>query len=96
MRRESRLLFTKAVDSLVLSIDHYNRPWDRGRIDAVLILLDHSFEMLLKAAILHRGGAIQRDARASRRASTGPSGCRPPLSASVMRLTLLDNVEFCS
>jgi hypothetical protein len=30
VKRESRLLFTKAVDSLVLSIEHYNRPWDRG------------------------------------------------------------------
>jgi hypothetical protein len=60
MKRESRLLFKKAVDSLVLSIEHYNRPWDRGRVDAVLILLDHSFEMLLKAAILHRGGTIRK------------------------------------
>src|SRR5690606_10139879 len=45
---------------LVLAIDHYNRPWDRGRVDAVLILLDHAFELLLKAAILHRGGAIRK------------------------------------
>jgi len=60
MKRESGLLFTKAVDSLVLSIEHYNRPWDRGRVDTVLILLDHAFEMLLKAAILHRGGAIRK------------------------------------
>src|SRR3989442_545353 len=60
MKREARLLLSKAVDSLILSIEHFNRPWDRGRVDAVLILLDHSFEMLLKAAILHRGGAIRR------------------------------------
>ena len=60
MKREARLLFAKAVDSLVLGIEHYNRPWDRGRVDAVLILIDHSFEMLLKAAILHRGGAIRK------------------------------------
>lgn len=60
MKREPRLLFTKAVDSFVLGIEHYNRPWDRGRVDAVLILLDHSFEMLLKAAILHRGGTIRK------------------------------------
>ena len=58
--RESRLLLTKAVDSLVLGIEHFNRPWDRGRVDAVLILLDHSFEMLLKASILERGGAIRK------------------------------------
>ena len=60
MKRESRLLFTKAVDSLVLSIEHYNRSWDQGRVDAVLILLDHAFEMLLKAATLHRGGTIRK------------------------------------
>jgi hypothetical protein len=29
-------------------------------VDAVVILLDHSFEMLLKATILHRGGAIRK------------------------------------
>lgn len=60
MKRESRLLLAKAVESLVLSIEHFNRPWDRGRTDAVLILLDHAFEMLLKAAIRHRGGAIRK------------------------------------
>jgi hypothetical protein len=60
VKRESRLLLTKAADSLILGIEHFNRPWDRGRIDAVLILLDHAFEMLLKAAILHRGGAIRK------------------------------------
>jgi hypothetical protein len=60
MKRESRLRYAKAVDSLVLSIEHCNRPGERGRVDAVLILLDHAFEMLLKAAILHRGGAIRK------------------------------------
>ncbi|MGE0679916.1 MAG: DUF3644 domain-containing protein [Candidatus Binatia bacterium] len=47
------------MDSLVLSIDHFNQPWDRGRREAVLILLDHAFELLLKAAILHKGGKIR-------------------------------------
>jgi hypothetical protein len=56
-------MLAKAIDSLLLSIEQFNRPWDRGRVDAVLILLDHSFEMLLKSAILHRGGKI-RDRRA--------------------------------
>ncbi|MCR6489795.1 hypothetical protein M8542_43985 [Amycolatopsis sp. OK19-0408] len=59
MRKEARLLKEKALNSLTLSIDHFNRPWDIGRTDAVLMLLDHSFEMLLKAAILHRGGRIR-------------------------------------
>lgn len=58
MKREARLLLKKAVDSLILSTELFNRPWDRGRVDAVLILLDHSFEMFLKAAVLHKGGQI--------------------------------------
>ena len=60
MKKEATLLSEKAVNSLILSIEHFNRPWDCGRTDAVLILLDHAFEMLLKAAIIHRGGRIRR------------------------------------
>ena len=60
MKKEVRQLRRKAIDSLVLSIDHFNRPWDLGRTEAVLILLDHSFEMLLKAAIRHRQGKIRK------------------------------------
>ncbi len=59
MKKEARLLFEKALDSLLLVVDHFNRPWDCGRADAVLIFFDHAFEMLLKAAILHRGGRIR-------------------------------------
>jgi hypothetical protein len=59
MRKEAKLLRDKSVDSLILSIEMFNRPSDQGRIHAVLILLDHSFEMLLKSAILHRGGRIR-------------------------------------
>lgn len=59
MKREARLLLGKAVDSLILAVELFNRPYDRGRISATLILLDHAFEMLMKAAILHRGGRIR-------------------------------------
>lgn len=60
MKKEVRLLRGKALDSLVMSIELFNRPSDRGRTDSVLIMLDHAFEMLLKAAILHRGGRIRK------------------------------------
>ena len=63
MKREARLLLNKACDSLLLAIEIFNRPSDRGRTTATLILLDHAFEMLMKSAILHRGGKI-RDRRA--------------------------------
>lgn len=60
MKKEVRQLREKAINALVLSIDHFNRPWDRGRTEAVLILLDHSFEMLLKSAIRAKGGKIRK------------------------------------
>jgi hypothetical protein len=63
VKHEVRLLLAKACDALVLSVEHFNRPYDRGRSQAVLILLDHAFEMMLKASILHRRGKI-RDGRA--------------------------------
>jgi len=59
MKREAKLLLEKACDSLVLSIELFNRPHDRGRVAATLIQLDHGFEMFMKAAILHRGGRIR-------------------------------------
>jgi hypothetical protein len=59
MKRESSLLLDKAYDSLVLSIELFNRPHDTGRITTTLLLLDHAFEMLLKAAIVQKGGSIQ-------------------------------------
>ena len=59
MKREVKLLLTKACDALVLSIELFNRPHDRGRASSTLIQLDHSFEMLMKAAILQRGGKIR-------------------------------------
>jgi hypothetical protein len=61
MKREPRLLLEKACDALVLSIELFNRPHDRGRVSSTLIQLDHAFEMLLKAAILHRGGSIREN-----------------------------------
>lgn len=59
MKKETRLLKDKSLNSLTLSVEHFNRPWDQGRTDAVLMFMDHSFEMLLKAAILHRNGKIR-------------------------------------
>ena len=64
MKREARLLLGKACDSLTLSIEFFNRPHDVGRAATTLILLDHAFEMLLKASIIHRGGRI-REKRAN-------------------------------
>jgi hypothetical protein len=83
MKKEAGILFNKALNSLILGIEYFNRPWDRGRTEAVLIFLDHSFEMLLKAAILHRGGKI-REKRAKQ--TIGFDGCvRKALSEGTVR-----------
>jgi hypothetical protein len=59
MKKEVRLLYHKSVNSLILSIEIFNRPSESGRIPGVLIFLDHAIEMFLKASILHKGGKIR-------------------------------------
>ncbi|MFI4914890.1 MAG: DUF3644 domain-containing protein [Phycisphaerales bacterium JB060] len=59
MKKEAKLLLGKSLNSLTLAVQHFNSPFDTGRQEAVLILLDHACEMLLKAAIVHRGGRIR-------------------------------------
>lgn len=51
-------LLERATDSLTLSIELFNWPAETGRSHGVLILLQHSFEMLLKAMILQSTGSI--------------------------------------
>ena len=50
---------------LVLAVDHFNRVSDRGRTEAVLIMLDRAFELLLKAIIVHRNGKIRERGNSS-------------------------------
>ena len=73
MKREAKLLQEKALNSLLLAIEQFNRPIDRGRDDAVLIFLDHSFEMLLKSGIVHKGGRIKERGKTNQ--TLGFSAC---------------------
>jgi len=59
LKREVKIMLNKAVESLTLGIELFNRPSDCARTSAVLILIDHSFEMLLKSSIVKRGGNIR-------------------------------------
>ena len=59
MNKQPKMLLEKSIDSLLVAITHFNSPWDRGRTEAVLIMLDRSFELLLKSLILHKGGKIR-------------------------------------
>ena len=58
MKREAKLLLDHALDGIVLAIEHFNRPYERGRTESVSVQLNRSFEMLMKAAIILRGGCI--------------------------------------
>ncbi|MFB6826196.1 DUF3644 domain-containing protein [Streptomyces virginiae] len=55
LRQEARVLKEKAVSSMVAAAEAFNSPYDRGRGTKVLLHLQHSFEMLLKAALVQRG-----------------------------------------
>ena len=57
-KRDVAELKKRAVNSLVLGIELFNRPHERGRAEAVLILLHHAFEMLLKATIKDQTGTV--------------------------------------
>jgi hypothetical protein len=57
-RRDTRRFRRRALNSLVLAIEIFNRPYGSGRTEAVLILLQHAFEMFLKAAIYEKRGTI--------------------------------------
>lgn len=54
------LLLNQAVESLVLGIEHFNRPSEKCRKPSVLLMLDHAFEMLLKAALGQRGVPLRK------------------------------------
>lgn len=59
---EMGLLFKQAIDSLVLGIEHFNRPSEDCRKVSTLLMLDHAFEMLLKSALCQRGVELRNRA----------------------------------
>ncbi len=58
MRRRSRHLKSSAVESVVLAVEMFNRPATYARAVGVLLPLQHSLEMLFKAAIYEARGKI--------------------------------------
>jgi len=57
-KRDVAELKKRAINSLVLAIELFNRPHDDGRAESVLMLLHHAFEMLLKAIIKDKTGTV--------------------------------------
>lgn len=57
-KHDVKELRKRAINSLVLAIELFNRPAENARTEGTLILLHHSFEMLLKAIIKEKTGTI--------------------------------------
>lgn len=58
VKREVTEFKRRAINSLVLSVELFNRPHEQGRAEGVLILMHHAFEMLLKAIIKDKTGTV--------------------------------------
>jgi hypothetical protein len=54
MRKEARLLKSKAIGSFRRAAQAFNSLDDEGRVTTVLLHTQHAFEMLLKAALVER------------------------------------------
>jgi hypothetical protein len=52
LRQEARVLQHKALSSLIAATEAFNSSRDDGRVTRILLHLQHSFEMLLKAALV--------------------------------------------
>lgn len=59
LRPDVAALLQQGIDSLLLAVEHFNRPSEIGRQASVLMMLDHACEMLLKAGLLQRGTGIR-------------------------------------
>jgi hypothetical protein len=58
LRNEARQLKRKAISSIRAAMRAFNDSVDDGRVTAVLLNLQHSFEMLLKAALVQNKGRV--------------------------------------
>lgn len=59
MKKKTKQFLERSINSFLLSIEFFNRPYENGRVEAVFIMLDHSFEMLMKAIIYEKTGKIR-------------------------------------
>jgi hypothetical protein len=58
---ETDMYKKKSTDSMVLVIEFFNRPHEVGRLSTILILLNHSLEMLLKGILLKHDQDIRKE-----------------------------------
>jgi len=59
MKKKVKSFVDSGINSLIVSVEFFNRPSDIARKEAVLLLLNHAFEMLLKAIVLEKTGKLR-------------------------------------
>ena len=60
LKQKARVLRKKALSSLTNATTAVNSPVEDGWVTQVLLSLQHSFEMLIKAALAQGGVAVHR------------------------------------
>src|SRR5688572_15102084 len=85
MRATSKTLQGKALSSMRTAMTAFNSPHDNGRPTVVLLHLQHSFEMLLKAARLQ--GTEKVFNKKSRRSSGFESAINLPTQLAGIEVT---------
>jgi len=55
LKREAKTLKVKAIASLKRGLEAFNSHADDGRVEAVLLMLQHASEMLIKALLVQKG-----------------------------------------
>lgn len=63
MKKRAEQFLDRSINSLILSIEVFNRPYENGRAETVLILLDHALEMLMKAIIYEMTNKIRKEGK---------------------------------
>lgn len=85
LKQEARVLRRKALSSLTVATTAFNSPMNDGRVTQVLLSLQHSFEMLLKAALVQDGARVF-DKELGR--SIGFEACvRQAMNSGIIKLT---------
>jgi len=59
MKRKTRNFLDCAKESLILGVEMFNRTSEVGRVEGVLLTMNHAFEMLLKAVVFEKTGRIR-------------------------------------
>ena len=101
IRKKSKLLLLRSIDSLRISIELFNRPFDLGRTEGVLLMLHHAFEMLVKAIIYQKTGKIrEKGEHYNYTFRTCVYKLKDPLHAindnQIMTLNTLDELRDCA